>query len=35
MIFIDVVWLSLGVVWLVRFYISTELGEAKSIMLGK
>lgn len=35
MIFIDIVWLSLGVVWLLKFYIQTDLGEAKEIMLGK
>lgn len=35
MIFIDVVWLTLGVVWLVNCYMSVEIGEAKEIMLGK
>lgn len=34
MIFIDVVWLSLGVIWLVKFYIWVQIGEAKEIMLG-
>lgn len=38
LIFVDIVWLSLGVVWLLKFYIpttGTSLKEAKEVMLGK
>lgn len=35
MIIIDVAWLSLGIAWLVKFYISCPVGKAKDIMLGK
>lgn len=34
-IFINVSWLSLGVAWLVKFYMNSPIGEAKEIMLGK
>lgn len=34
-IFIDIAWLTLGAVWLVKFYIAAPTGEAKEIMLGK
>lgn len=32
---IDIAWLSLGVVWLIKFYMSVAIGEAREIMLGK
>ncbi|XP_037036591.1 diacylglycerol lipase-alpha isoform X1 [Bradysia coprophila] len=32
-IVIDVVWLSLGVVWLIKYYLSCQLIESKEIML--
>lgn len=32
---IDIAWLSLGVVWLIKFYMTVETGEAREIMLGK
>lgn len=35
MIIIDVTWLTMGIVWLVKFYISVHIGEAREIMLGK
>lgn len=31
---LDVGWLSLGVVWLYKFYATVDIGEAKEIMLG-
>lgn len=34
-IFIDVAWLTSGIVWLVKFYVTCPIGEAKEIMLGK
>lgn len=34
-IFIEVAWLTLGVVWLGKFYLSGPIDEAKKIMLGK
>lgn len=33
-IFIDIAWLTLGVVWVVNFYMEAPIGEAKEIMLG-
>lgn len=35
MIIIDVTWLTMGIVWLVKFYMSVHIGEAREIMLGK
>lgn len=35
MIIIDVTWLTIGIVWLVKFYMSVHIGEAREIMLGK
>lgn len=34
-IILDVVWLSLGIAWLVKFYMTCPVNEAKEIMLGK
>lgn len=34
-IFIDVAWLALGIVWLVKFYMNSPIGEAKEVMLGE
>lgn len=31
---LDVGWLTLGIVWLYKFYATVEIGEAKEIMLG-
>lgn len=35
MMVIDISWLTLGVVWLIKFYMSVQIGEAREIMLGK
>ncbi|XP_031627967.1 sn1-specific diacylglycerol lipase alpha isoform X2 [Contarinia nasturtii] len=34
MIIVDVTWLTLGVVWLLNYYMSVQIGEAREIMLG-
>lgn len=35
MIIVDVAWLTLGVYWLIKFYMTVQIGEAREIMLGK
>lgn len=35
MMLLDIGWLSLGVVWLYKFYMIVDIGEAREIMLGK
>lgn len=35
MIIVDVAWLTLGVYWLINFYMTVQIGEAREIMLGK
>lgn len=35
MMLLDIAWLSLGVVWLYKFYMIVDIGEAREIMLGK
>lgn len=34
-IIIDVVWLSMGIWWLVKFYIACPVGNPREIMLSK
>lgn len=35
MIIVDVAWLTMGVMWLVKYYMTVQIGEAREIMLGK
>lgn len=35
MMVLDIAWLSLGIVWLYKFYMNVDIGEAREIMLGK